>query len=165
MFVADFGLAKILGEFQSTKTLCGTPMYVAPEMLAHSRFLQGDKTVAPEAKEGYGIEVDAWSLGCILYIILSGRPPFNDPIPKDLFERIAAGQYELTEDPWPRISSEGYSLVPSFPPSLLPSFICLPFTYPSLLPPLFLLFIFSQRINFETLGGGARKAINCSWCS
>eukprot|EP00026_Physarum_polycephalum_P002654 Phypoly_transcript_02662.p1 GENE.Phypoly_transcript_02662~~Phypoly_transcript_02662.p1 ORF type:complete len:822 (-),score=149.61 Phypoly_transcript_02662:108-2573(-) len=109
--VSDFGLAKILGEFQSTRTLCGTPMYVAPEMLAHSRFLQGDKTVAPEAKNGYGIEVDAWSLGCILYIILSGRPPFNDPIPKDLFERIAAGDYEMTEDPWQRISSDAKDLI------------------------------------------------------
>jgi serine/threonine protein kinase len=48
---------------------------------------------------------------------LSGRPPFNDPIPKDLFERIAAGDYEMTDDPWPRISSDGITCLSPFSPA------------------------------------------------
>lgn len=38
---------------------------------------------------------------------LSGKPPFNDPIPKDLFERIAQGDYNFDEEPWDTISDEG----------------------------------------------------------
>jgi calcium/calmodulin-dependent protein kinase I len=57
--VTDFGLSKIANK--KLKTACGTPGYVAPEILE---------------QEGYGPEVDMWSVGVILYVLLCGFPPF-----------------------------------------------------------------------------------------
>ena len=58
--ISDFGLARFVnGEYATTA--CGTPGYIAPEVI------QGN---------GYGQEVDYWSIGIILYVMLSGFPPF-----------------------------------------------------------------------------------------
>lgn len=60
----DFGLSKIVGDQNAVlQTTCGTPIYVAPEVLMG---------------EGYGPEVDLWSVGVIMYILLCGFPPFFD---------------------------------------------------------------------------------------
>jgi serine/threonine-protein kinase Chk2 len=64
--IADFGLAKIIGEESFTTTLCGTPSYVAPEILEQSN------------RRRYTRAVDIWSLGVVLYICLCGFPPFSD---------------------------------------------------------------------------------------
>jgi serine/threonine protein kinase len=66
--LADFGLAKIV-KADGLKTFCGTPAYFAPEVL------QRRSTVAGQGR--YGKPADIWSLGTILYILLSGRPPFD----------------------------------------------------------------------------------------
>ncbi|KAL3923697.1 MAG: hypothetical protein SGILL_001505 [Bacillariaceae sp.] len=66
--LADFGLAKIV-KADGLKTFCGTPQYFAPEVL------QRRKTIAGQGR--YGKPADIWSLGVILYILLSGRPPFD----------------------------------------------------------------------------------------
>ena len=61
--IGDFGLAtKVDFEGERKKTLCGTPNYIAPEVLDD---------------EGYGPEIDVWSTGVILYILLCGDPPFS----------------------------------------------------------------------------------------
>ena len=61
--IGDFGLAtKLEFDGERKRTICGTPNYIAPEIL--------------EAKQGHSYEVDIWSLGVVLYTMLIGRPPF-----------------------------------------------------------------------------------------
>lgn len=62
--VGDFGLAsKLEFDGERRRTICGTPNYIAPEIL--------------ENKNGHSYEVDIWSMGVILYILLIGKPPFE----------------------------------------------------------------------------------------
>lgn len=79
--IGDFGLAsRIAKEGEKKKTLCGTPNYIAPEILA---------------KRGHSYEVDCWSLGCIVYTLLVGRPPFETSNLKDTYERIQKNEYQI----------------------------------------------------------------------
>jgi serine/threonine protein kinase len=72
--IIDFGLATTFGGIQPKPTsLCGTPGYVAPEMLKMSP---------------YGPEVDMWSVGVIMYVLLSGMAPFSHPDIAELFQLI-----------------------------------------------------------------------------
>ncbi|XP_024941788.1 ovarian-specific serine/threonine-protein kinase Lok isoform X2 [Cephus cinctus] len=82
--VSDFGLSKLLDSETMMKTFCGTPMYVAPEIL-----LTG-------GKGAYTKQVDVWSLGVILYCCLSGRVPFNMHHSKiSLQDQIVRGMYNF----------------------------------------------------------------------
>ncbi|KAK2517095.1 hypothetical protein Q9233_013396 [Columba guinea] len=94
--LADFGLAK-----QVTKpifTVCGTPTYVAPEILA---------------EKGYGLEVDMWAAGVILYILLCGFPPFRsqERDQEELFQIIQLGHYEFLSPYWDNISAAAKDLI------------------------------------------------------
>lgn len=81
--IGDFGLAtKIEFEGERKKTLCGTPNYIAPEVLC---------------KKGHSYEVDIWSLGCILYTLLVGKPPFETSCLKETYNRIKKNNYTI---PW-----------------------------------------------------------------
>ncbi|KAF9815016.1 hypothetical protein SFRURICE_010574 [Spodoptera frugiperda] len=72
--IGDFGLAaRIEYEGERKQTLCGTPNYIAPEILT---------------KKGHSFEVDIWSLGCIMYTLLVGKPPFETSTLKDTYKRI-----------------------------------------------------------------------------
>ncbi|CAO2629038.1 Serine/threonine-protein kinase Chk2 [Lemmus lemmus] len=64
--ITDFGQSKILGETSLMRTLCGTPTYLAPEVLVSN------------GSAGYSRAVDCWSLGVILFVCLSGYPPFSE---------------------------------------------------------------------------------------
>lgn len=79
-------------------TICGTPTYVAPEILT---------------EEGYGLEVDVWAAGVILYIMLCGFPPFRSPNRKqtELFDMIEKGDFEFLEPYWDDVSSGAKELV------------------------------------------------------
>ncbi|XP_035993321.1 serine/threonine-protein kinase PLK1 [Fundulus heteroclitus] len=81
--IGDFGLAtKIQFDGERKKTLCGTPNYIAPEVLC---------------KKGHSYEVDVWSLGCILYTLLVGKPPFETSCLKETYSRIKKNNYVI---PW-----------------------------------------------------------------
>eukprot|EP00090_Calanus_glacialis_P027990 TRINITY_DN4468_c0_g1_i1.p1 TRINITY_DN4468_c0_g1~~TRINITY_DN4468_c0_g1_i1.p1 ORF type:complete len:584 (-),score=171.22 TRINITY_DN4468_c0_g1_i1:514-2265(-) len=79
--IGDFGLAtKVDYDGERKRTLCGTPNYIAPEVLG---------------KKGHSFEVDVWSLGCILYTLLVGKPPFETQTLKDTYTRIKKNEYHI----------------------------------------------------------------------
>ncbi|XP_078599628.1 serine/threonine-protein kinase Chk2-like isoform X1 [Branchiostoma floridae x Branchiostoma japonicum] len=98
--VTDFGLSKFVGENSLMKTLCGTPSYLAPEVLRTA------------GMGGYTKAVDCWSLGVILFVCLGGYPPFTDER-KDmkLEEQIIRGSYQLHEKYWRGISDDAKDLI------------------------------------------------------
>lgn len=78
--IADFGFAIRPGQSRMTDSICGTPNYMAPEILM---------------KECYGFPVDIWSTGVTLFALAFGRPPFESADTKRTYERIRAGDYEF----------------------------------------------------------------------
>lgn len=97
--LADFGLAVQLppgGE--RLFTVCGTPTYVAPEILAET---------------GYGLEVDVWAMGVIMYILLCGFPPFvsQSSNQDELFDQILSGRFEFMAPYWDGISASAKELI------------------------------------------------------
>ncbi|KAJ2747214.1 serine/threonine protein kinase [Coemansia sp. BCRC 34301] len=98
--LADFGLAKIVGETMFMKTVCGTPMYVAPEVLTVRQMGMYDNLV------------DMWSLGVVLYICLCGYPPFSEEVsPPPMRDQIIAGIYNFPSPYWDMVSAEAIDLV------------------------------------------------------
>eukprot|EP00732_Lithocolla_globosa_P005531 Lithocolla_globosa_v1_NODE_5785_length_1184_cov_15.126661.p1 type:complete len:331 gc:universal NODE_5785_length_1184_cov_15.126661:1140-148(-) len=96
VMVSDFGLSKLMNEQTALTTACGTPGYVAPEVLR---------------QKGYGKEVDMWSVGVITYILLCGYPPFYDEDQATLFEMIIGGKYDFHKDYWSDISDSAKDLI------------------------------------------------------
>ncbi|EGB02481.1 hypothetical protein AURANDRAFT_4808, partial [Aureococcus anophagefferens] len=94
--LCDFGFAAKLTGTRSLHQLCGTPGYVAPEILN---------------RQPYGKEVDMWSIGVLTYILLGGYPPFYDDDHEQLYERIKAGVYEFHDDFWCKISYEAKDFI------------------------------------------------------
>ena len=82
--LGDFGLAtKLEYEGERKRTICGTPNYIAPEIL--------------EGKRGHSYEVDIWSLGVIIYTLLIGKPPFETNDVKTTYRRIKMNAYSFPE--------------------------------------------------------------------
>ncbi|KAJ3031899.1 UNVERIFIED_CONTAM: hypothetical protein HDU68_010858 [Siphonaria sp. JEL0065] len=99
--ISDFGLAKLIPEQNYLKTLCGTPNYVAPEVL------KGGKD-----GRAYGSAVDLWSCGVILYICLVGQPPFSDELaPPSMMDQIKQGLYNFPSPWWDEVSPEAIDLI------------------------------------------------------
>ncbi|XP_006639996.1 calcium/calmodulin-dependent protein kinase type IV isoform X1 [Lepisosteus oculatus] len=95
--IADFGLSKIVDEQVTMKTVCGTPGYCAPEILRGN---------------AYGPEVDMWSVGVILYILLCGFEPFFDPRGDQyMYSRILNCDYEFVSPWWDEVSLNAKDLV------------------------------------------------------
>ena len=83
--VGDFGLAtKLEFDGERKRTVCGTPNYIAPEIL--------------EGKTGHSYEVDVWSLGVIMYTLIIGKPPFETNNVKETYKRIKMGNYSFPEN-------------------------------------------------------------------
>jgi len=75
--LTDFGFAKIIEPGMRTYTLCGTPEYIAPEVLLN---------------KGHAKPVDWWTLGILIYEMIVGQPPFCDEDPMGIYQKILAGK-------------------------------------------------------------------------
>ncbi|XP_003738362.1 serine/threonine-protein kinase PLK4-like [Galendromus occidentalis] len=91
--ISDFGLATQL-RYPSEKhtTMCGTPNYIPPEIAARS---------------GHGLEVDLWSLGCMLYTFLTGSPPFHDPKIRSTLTKVVMSSIQIPSN----LSAEARDLI------------------------------------------------------
>lgn len=80
--IADFGLATQLKRpDEKHMTMCGTPNYISPEVATRS---------------SHGLETDVWGLGCMLYTLLVGRPPFDSDAVKSTLTRVVMAEYQVT---------------------------------------------------------------------
>ncbi|XP_078497403.1 calcium/calmodulin-dependent protein kinase type 1G-like [Lissotriton helveticus] len=95
IMITDFGLSKMEGN-GIMSTACGTPGYVAPEVLA---------------QKPYSKAVDCWSIGVITYILLCGYPPFYEETESKLFEKIRDGSYEFESPFWDDISKSAKDFI------------------------------------------------------
>ena len=91
----DFGLSAYFEPGERFRDIVGSSYYVAPEVL----------------KRNYSCEADIWSAGVILYILLSGVPPFWGRTDTAVFETVRKGRYNLVGDPWSKISESAKGLI------------------------------------------------------
>jgi calcium/calmodulin-dependent protein kinase I len=99
--LADLGFAKILPAANSLMmTPCGTPGYVAPEVIA-------------SPARGYSAACDVWSMGVILFILLVGKPPFHSDRDdqNELFDQIRTGRFSMSPQDWSSVSEPAKDLV------------------------------------------------------
>lgn len=83
--IGDFGLAtKLEFDGERKRTICGTPNYIAPEVL--------------EGKQGHSYEVDVWSIGVIIYTLIIGKPPFETSDVKTTYKRIRMNAYNFPDN-------------------------------------------------------------------
>jgi len=98
--IADFGLARLVSTKDMMKTACGTPGYVAPEILKNQGYDSG--------------AVDMWSTGVILYILLCGFPPFYEEELPALFDQIMSARYDFPSPWWDDISKGAKDMIKKF---------------------------------------------------
>jgi calcium-dependent protein kinase len=93
--ICDFGTSKMFEKGAIQRKLVGSSYYIAPEVL----------------KKHYDEKCDLWSCGVILYILLSGRPPFGGENDKEIMERVAVGKYDIQSSPFNKVSKAGIDLI------------------------------------------------------
>jgi calcium-dependent protein kinase len=99
----DFGLSRSFFDMTSTgerallrmETKAGTAFFMAPEVI------QGN----------YSNSCDMWSIGCILYLMLSGYPPFDGESQEEIFESILEGKFDFDDEEWDGVSDEAKDLI------------------------------------------------------
>jgi calcium/calmodulin-dependent protein kinase I len=96
ILVADFGFARHLKGDERCRTRCGTPAYVSPEIVLGLP---------------YGCSVDLWSIGCLLYMLVAGYPPFVADNHRALFRKIRAGDFEFRDESWQNVSIEAKQVI------------------------------------------------------
>ena len=93
--IIDFGTAKIFSKEKRETLLIGSAYYIAPEVLDRN----------------YTEKCDIWSCGVIMYILLTGRPPFGGNTDMEIMQKIKTGKFDLTKYPWGIISKEAKDLI------------------------------------------------------
>ena len=93
--IIDFGTAKVFKKEKSEHLLIGSAYYIAPEVLSRN----------------YTELCDLWSCGVIMYILLTGRPPFNGINEEEIMQKIKEGSYDMTKYPWGVISDDAKDLI------------------------------------------------------
>ena len=93
--ICDFGTSKMFEKGAVQRKLVGSSYYIAPEVL----------------KKHYDEKCDIWSCGVILYILLSGRPPFGGDDDKQIMDRVSTGKYDLQSSPFNKISKSCIDLI------------------------------------------------------
>jgi calcium-dependent protein kinase len=91
----DFGMAKRVSRNEVMNSPNGTPYYIAPEVL----------------KGSYTTQCDNWSMGVVMYIMLSGKPPFGGRSNKEIIDNVLKGTYNFNGSVWQAISSNAKSLI------------------------------------------------------
>jgi len=94
--LTDFGFATLYDPKKKLTATCGTPEYVAPEILD---------------EKPYGKAVDMWSVGVIFYILLCGFPPFYGDTEQELFDRICTAKYKFLSPYWDKVSWDAKDLI------------------------------------------------------
>ncbi|GLD46754.1 serine/threonine-protein kinase Chk2 isoform X1 [Lates japonicus] len=98
--VTDFNQSRILEEAALMRTLCGTPSYLAPEVFTHA------------STTGYGLAVDAWSLGVLLFVCLGGYPPFHESFGRQsVRDQIIRGEFTMVQSKWRHVSDQAKDVV------------------------------------------------------
>ncbi|KAK9308515.1 hypothetical protein QLX08_001507 [Tetragonisca angustula] len=100
--ITDFGFARLLKTGDKLYDLCGTPGYLAPEVLKCNMF---------ENAEGYGYEVDIWACGVIMFTLLVGCPPFWHRKQMVMLRNIMEGKYSFTSPEWADITEAPKDLI------------------------------------------------------
>ena len=93
--ICDFGTSKIFEKGKIERKLVGSSYYIAPEVL----------------KKRYNEKCDLWSLGVIMYILLSARPPFGGRDDDEIMDRVATGVYDLESPPFDKVSQNALDLI------------------------------------------------------
>ena len=95
---SDFGLSAYVADSEQMRQSCGTPGYVAPEILF---------------KKQYDQKIDCWSTGVIVYILLCGYPPFYGDTDKEIYSMIKKGDFEFDSPSWDCISQTAMDFINS----------------------------------------------------
>lgn len=96
--LADFGLSARTAGPKSLLRLCGSPLYVAPELLL---------------RQPYDESIDMWSVGIVAFLLLGGAVPFNGASVKEVFQKVVGGNYDFNSECWEAVSKEAKDFVRS----------------------------------------------------
>ena len=93
--IIDFGTSLVFDPSKKLDEKLGTPYYIAPEVLNKS----------------YNEKCDIWSCGVIVYIVLSGQPPFNGASDQEIMKKVRSGKFTFTDACWAAISDNAKDLI------------------------------------------------------